>query len=79
MASQNNLGSMYILSCLNKLIIKICASPLRREKLSNTCKNNDINDLKPILDVPIKWNSTFNMIKRALQLKVINFIVFLIF
>ncbi|CAB5351889.1 unnamed protein product [Rhizophagus irregularis] len=38
------------ISLLRELIVKIRASFLRREKLSNACKNNDINDLKPILD-----------------------------
>ncbi|CAB4478569.1 unnamed protein product [Rhizophagus irregularis] len=65
------------ISLLRELIVKIRASSLRREKLSNACKNNDINDLKPILDVPTRWNSTFDMIKRALQLKVaLEYIVF---
>ena len=63
-----------ILLQLRELIVKIRASPLRREKLSNACKNNDINDLKPILDVPTRWNSTFEMIKRALQLRIVSFL-----
>ncbi|CAB4488760.1 unnamed protein product [Rhizophagus irregularis] len=65
------------ISLLRELIVKICASSLRREKLSNACKNNDINNLKPILDIPTRWNSTFDMIKKALQLKVVlEYIVF---
>ncbi|CAB5351885.1 unnamed protein product [Rhizophagus irregularis] len=69
--------SIWAAENLRELIVKIRASFLRREKLSNACKNNDINDLKPILDVPTRWNSTFDMIKRALQLKVaLEYIVF---
>jgi len=45
---------LLILLQLRELIVKIRASPLRREKLSNACKNNDINDLKPIVDVPTR-------------------------
>ncbi|CAG8683052.1 985_t:CDS:2, partial [Funneliformis mosseae] len=54
---------------LRKIIIKIRSSSQQHEKLSNTCKNNQINDLKPILDVSTRWKLTYNMIQRALILR----------
>ena len=54
-------------------MIKIRSSSQRREKLSNACKTIQINDLKPIVDVPTRWNSTYEMIKRATDLKLVSF------
>ncbi|GBC07730.1 hypothetical protein RclHR1_07660006 [Rhizophagus clarus] len=54
---------------LRQLIIKIQHSPQRLEKLSANCRLYNIDDLKPIQDVPTRWNSTYDMIERALKLK----------
>ena len=56
---------------------KIRSSPQRREKLSNACKNTQIKNLKPMIDTSTRWNSTYNMIKRATELKLVSF--FLLF
>ncbi|CAB4386258.1 unnamed protein product [Rhizophagus irregularis] len=34
------------------------------------CKNNQLKDLTLIPDVPTRWNSTYEMISRSLQLKI---------
>ncbi|GES72958.1 zinc finger BED domain-containing protein RICESLEEPER 2-like [Rhizophagus clarus] len=57
------------LSQLRQLIIKIQHSSQRLEKLSANCRLYNIDDLKSIQDVPIRWNSTYDMIERALKLK----------
>jgi hypothetical protein len=41
-----------------------------RVALQNQCKAHDIVYRKPILDMPVRWNSTYNMIKRACDLRV---------
>ncbi|POG63663.1 hypothetical protein GLOIN_2v1783792 [Rhizophagus irregularis DAOM 181602=DAOM 197198] len=46
------------LSQLRQLLNKICASTQRCEKLSLACKNNSIDDLKPIIDVPTSYTLT---------------------
>ena len=60
------------------LVTKIRISPQRREKLTINCELYKIKDLKPILDVQTRWNSTYDIINRALLLKEVNlFILFL--
>jgi len=44
--------------------------------LSSNCDFHGINDLKPILDVPTRWNSTYDMVNRALQLKEVNLFIY---
>jgi len=34
-----------------------------------------IKKLKPIIDVPTRWNSTFEMVKRATELKPVSFFI----
>ena len=42
------------------------------EKLNDACKIQQIETLKPILDVETRWNSTYNMVARAIQLKTVS-------
>ncbi|GBC14910.2 zinc finger BED domain-containing protein RICESLEEPER 2-like [Rhizophagus irregularis DAOM 181602=DAOM 197198] len=58
------------ISKLRDLVNRIRASSLRREKLKMACKNNQLKDLTLIPDVPTRWNSTYEMISRSLQLKI---------
>lgn len=58
---------------VRNLIIKSCSSPQRRQKFSEISNLNSIKNLSPILDVPTRWNSTYDMIQRALSLKVVSF------
>ena len=39
------------------------------------CNDINIKKLKPIIDVPTRWNSTFEMIKRATELKPVSFFI----
>ncbi|GBC11827.2 zinc finger BED domain-containing protein RICESLEEPER 2-like [Rhizophagus irregularis DAOM 181602=DAOM 197198] len=57
-------------NALRDLVNRIRASSLRHEKLKMACKNNQLKDLTLIPDVPTRWNSTYEMISRSLQLKI---------
>jgi hypothetical protein len=59
---------------LRELVIKIRSSPQRRENLSNACQAYKIADLKPILDIETRWNSTYEMVLRAIILKNVSLI-----
>ncbi|CAB4410663.1 unnamed protein product [Rhizophagus irregularis] len=56
---------------IRNLIVKSRSSSQRRKKFSEISKLNGVDDLLPILDVPTRWNSTYDMVKRALDLKVV--------
>ncbi|CAG8483782.1 12266_t:CDS:2 [Gigaspora rosea] len=47
----------------------ICGSPQRLELFENICNLCNVKFLKPILDCPTWWNSSFEMIKNGLLLK----------
>ena len=64
---------------LRDLINKIHASQLRREKLRSACKNNQLKELALIPDVPTRWNSTYDMILRSLQLRIVSYFCILTF
>ncbi|CAB5364972.1 unnamed protein product [Rhizophagus irregularis] len=53
------------------LIVKSYSSSQHRKKFSEISKLNGVDDLLPILDVSTRWNSTYDMVKRALDLKVV--------
>lgn len=55
---------------LRKLVRKIRKSTKRRQKLQKLCRFYKKKFLVPIIDVSTRWNSTYNMIKRAKYLKV---------
>jgi hypothetical protein len=62
-------------SKLRKVIIKIRASPQRREKLKQQCIAANIKPLELIPDVSTRWNSTDDMITRALELKQVTLVL----
>ena len=43
-------------------------SSMRMEKLKEVCKLNAIEFVKPVLDVVTRWDSTLDMIRRALRI-----------
>ena len=53
---------------LQKLVVSIRASPQRREKLARQCDYFNQRNLGLIADVRTRWNSTYDMIGRALIL-----------
>ena len=54
---------------LRQGIKKIRLSTKRRERWAQLCRNYKLTVLMPILDVPTRWSSTYNMLRRALQYK----------
>lgn len=54
---------------LRKLVVNIRASPQRREKFARQCTVFDKKNLELIADVKTRWNSTRDMIERALLLR----------
>jgi hypothetical protein len=57
------------LKYLRELVTAIRYSPLKLEKLKGHCNSFSIPFHKPILDVKTRWNSSYDMITRALELK----------
>jgi len=55
--------------------VKIRASPQRREKLARQCEATNQKALELIADVKTRWNSTSDMIDRALILRVVCMIL----
>ncbi|CAG8558884.1 14739_t:CDS:2, partial [Dentiscutata erythropus] len=61
----NNIDLMTAIKKLRKIILFACLTPQRKEKFM---KYNP-NKLELIMDVKTRWNSTYYIIKRALDLK----------
>ncbi|CAB4384627.1 unnamed protein product [Rhizophagus irregularis] len=49
----------------------LLSNPQHCKKFSEISKLNGVDDLLPIFDVPTCWNFTYDMVKRALDLKVV--------
>jgi len=49
--------------------VKIRASPQRRERFARQCDVLEVKVLELIPDIRTRWNSTFTMMQRALQLR----------
>ena len=54
---------------LRNIILSIRRSSSLTQKLQLSCDVCSVKNLKLVLDVETRWNSTFEMIKRALELK----------
>lgn len=54
---------------LRKLVVKIRASPQRRERFHQQCVAAKLPSLELIPDIKTRWNSTELMIERALKLR----------
>ncbi|CAB5363041.1 unnamed protein product [Rhizophagus irregularis] len=62
-------STLGVITKLRTLIIKIRASPQKKEKFKRQCIALNIKPLELIPDVKTRWNSTHNMIKRAIILR----------
>jgi len=61
-----------IISKLRCLITKIRSSPQKRQQLSIFCTTLQQTPKSLILDVKTRWNSTYQMIMRALELSEVS-------
>lgn len=61
--------NQFSIAKLRVLVKKVKNSTQKRQKLRKFCEFYKVKYRVPILDVPTRWNSTFNMIQRALDLK----------
>jgi ribosomal protein S27E len=62
-------GHLGFIPRLRKLVIDLRDTPQRRERFANQCKTDQVDPKQLILDVRTRWNSTHNMIERALELR----------
>ena len=54
---------------LRKMVVKVRESPQRRERFAHQCKLEGVHPKELVVDVRTRWNSTHDMIKRALELR----------
>lgn len=59
-----------VISLVRKAAAAIRASPQRRTQLKNNCTKANIKYRNLILDMRIRWNTTLDMLIRALELKI---------
>jgi len=64
----NGNDDINVIPKLRKLIVKIRASPQRKERFDRQSNLYSRNSLNLILDVKTRWNSTYLMLERALKL-----------
>ncbi|CAG8517820.1 27935_t:CDS:1 [Gigaspora margarita] len=66
--NQVNTSQTPTIKKLRKLIAKLRSLPQRRRRLSEQCLYLHIQHREPILDSKTRWNSTLNMIERAISM-----------
>ena len=64
-------SSKIILEKIRNLSISVRVSSKKRQSFFNLAKTKDL-EILPIMDVQTRWNSTYLMLERALQLKYIS-------
>jgi len=55
---------------LDILQVKLRSSPQRMERFAGQCRFASLEPKSLVLDVKTRWNSTFEMIRRALELRI---------
>jgi len=63
-------GKVPCVAKLRRIVVKIRSSPQRRNTLKGQCGACGIGSKKLILDVRVRWNSTYAMIERACELRI---------
>ena len=74
----NGNDDINVIPKLRKLIVKIRASPQRKERFDRQSNLYSRNSLNLILDVKTRWNSTYLMLKHALKLQVDRIVLFVV-
>src|SRR5436190_6970195 len=75
----NGNDDINVIPKLRKLIVKIRASPQRKERFDRQSNLYSRNSLNLILDVKTRWNSTYLMLERALKLQEVSNFVYMIY
>ena len=70
--SKDQDGEISIISKLWKVVSAIQSSPQRRERFEAQCKAHDLIHKLLTLDVITRWNSTYDMIVRALEFQLVS-------
>src|SRR2546427_11592377 len=75
----NGNDDINVIPKLRKLIVKIRASPQRKERFDRQSNLYSRNSLNLILNVKTRWNSTYLMLECALKLQEVSNFVYMIY